>query len=444
MPKKRPPRILKNKKSKETYFNIGNKKLVIKSDFSKNPNKLLSIIKILNKKYGKKRVPKQPKKLVEKLKLPELKPRMPVSVISNGTIPKDNPDKVFVPNDKVKNPGGGEGYFVSKPKPEQKIPTLPPPSAPNAAPPLPNASSSTAAAVSSAAPKWIIDPYGYDVQKSQTAQIQNAIKYTLQIDNEIFGFTTKELLQKFLKKNNLYIISTLDGAPLNPDDSDIKAFLKSLIKGLIDPNNIRANQVEPKNSLGAKIPLVNSLQIRDSTGNVGMLFGRGSNDNGLTETQINRMMKPFKKVGYRDCLAYDELGKLHFNKKYDKLGCIYNTDTRVGGSTTDDGHWRAIFIDPYDDKSIELYDSFGDPPDDQFYILLNKIVKPLKLPYLLKIKVNRIKEQSASTGNCGWFAMRFLINRFKGKNWVYSTGYDKSKLNEKQIKKFKKDFDRYI
>ena len=41
----------------------------------------------------------------------------------------------------------------------------------------------------------------------------------------------------------------------------------------------------------------------------------------------------------------------------------------------------------------------------------------------LKFKINRIKHQSVSSENCGYFAMKFLMDRFNGKPWQDGSGY---------------------
>ena len=56
----------------------------------------------------------------------------------------------------------------------------------------------------------------------------------------------------------------------------------------------------------------------------------------------------------------------------------------------------------------------------------------------LKSKINRIKQQSVSSDNCGYFAMKFLMDRFNGRKFVDCIGYSDVVNSEEGIKKLKK------
>ena len=51
------------------------------------------------------------------------------------------------------------------------------------------------------------------------------------------------------------------------------------------------------------------------------------------------------------------------------------------------------------------------------------LIDKIKPKDYLKFKINRIKEQCASTDNCGYFAMRFLMDRFNNIKWKDASGY---------------------
>jgi len=66
----------------------------------------------------------------------------------------------------------------------------------------------------------------------------------------------------------------------------------------------------------------------------------------------------------------------------------------------------------------------------------------LKPENYLKLKENKIVQQSDKSENCGYFCMRFLIDRYRGKSFTESTGFDKIDLNrvnknENEIEKMK-------
>ena len=56
------------------------------------------------------------------------------------------------------------------------------------------------------------------------------------------------------------------------------------------------------------------------------------------------------------------------------------------------------------------------------------------------MKINKIKEQSATTPNCGYFAMNFLINRLNGRSYKFCSGYSDIKNGEQKIKLLKNKF----
>lgn len=74
-------------------------------------------------------------------------------------------------------------------------------------------------------------------------------------------------------------------------------------------------------------------------------------------------------------------------------------------------------------NSIEWYDSFRPIPKD---ILedCKLILKCLKPNTVLKLKENRVIQQSDKSANCGYFCARFLIDRVRNKSFSEATGYD--------------------
>ena len=72
-------------------------------------------------------------------------------------------------------------------------------------------------------------------------------------------------------------------------------------------------------------------------------------------------------------------------------------------------HWQAVYISP---DAVEFYDSYGDKPDT---ILVKQIKQKLEewhVPTMMKFKINNVAGQNDSSDTCGYFAMRFLDERF--------------------------------
>jgi hypothetical protein len=140
-------------------------------------------------------------------------------------------------------------------------------------------------------------------------------------------------------------------------------------------------------------------------------------------------------------IARDEINKILPHVEHGKKICwIMNT----APSTSQGDHWVSIFIDPVGSKSVEYFDSFGReiPPDIQKDVKL--VVDIMKPNTFLKLKSNHVILQNDSTNNCGYFSMRFLLDRLRGKSFVESTGYENamkfndSKQGEKEIERLKK------
>ncbi len=70
---------------------------------------------------------------------------------------------------------------------------------------------------------------------------------------------------------------------------------------------------------------------------------------------------------------------------------------------------------------------------------LKKLVDKINPGVYLKFKINKIKQQSAKSDNCGVFAMKFLIDRFNGKPFKFCTGFSDIVNSEKKPKSFEKN-----
>jgi hypothetical protein len=169
--------------------------------------------------------------------------------------------------------------------------------------------------------------------------------------------------------------------------------------------------------------------------------GKGNKSGGLYSDQIDRIMKRYK--DYFGAIPRDGIMKyiLPYVKPKRRLGFIMN----LGKEGTKGYHWVAVFIDPVKYKSVEYYDSYGKPCPRDILKDLKIIVDYLKTDDLLKFKENLIKEQSATSVNCGFFATKFLIDRFKGISFDETTGFkvkEKSTVrkSEKEIQQWKKQF----
>jgi hypothetical protein len=147
-------------------------------------------------------------------------------------------------------------------------------------------------------------------------------------------------------------------------------------------------------------------------------------------------MKQFKNYGWKGVYDIDQLNEIPVSKK---MSFIMN----LSPSTKLGTHWVAVYIDTKHDMSIEYFDSFGRDPPTEFLKGIKLIINKLNPSVYLKLKINKIVDQRNNSSTCGYHAMNFLLNRYKGIPFKDCSGYsnvmkgesDAHKLEEK-LKKF--------
>ncbi len=170
--------------------------------------------------------------------------------------------------------------------------------------------------------------------------------------------------------------------------------------------------------------------------------GSGNHDKGLYDDQIEKMMKMYQPE-FHGVISRDEIKTLLPKiVPHSRLGFIINLDT----SDKSGSHWCAVYIDARSNgsQSVEWFDSFGRvcPPDIAKDLKL--IVDMLRPNTLLKFKHNSVVMQLDSTSNCGYFCIRFLIDRFRNVSFADSTGFNDTfkvyerERNEYEIERMKK------
>lgn len=172
--------------------------------------------------------------------------------------------------------------------------------------------------------------------------------------------------------------------------------------------------------------------------------GEGKMKGGLWTNQINKIMESSKY--YIDTIANNELDEI-LNYIYNNnilKGCfIMNTLNSYDHSV---GHWVAIYYDVSNDGEyiLEYYDPFGNDPDNKKLIdKFKKLFEKLNIDAYVKVKINKIKQQSISSNNCGWFSIKFLLERLNGISFKDATKYKKISKNEDDITEIKKHYNKY-
>jgi hypothetical protein len=104
-------------------------------------------------------------------------------------------------------------------------------------------------------------------------------------------------------------------------------------------------------------------------------------------------------------------------------------------------HWVAIYVDarPGGDNSIEYYNSLADQPTRKIFEDLKEVAHMAHPTEHLLFKLNKIADQSDTSSNCGYFASKFLIDRFNGRSFAEASGYNHHyPVGERNIEKWKR------
>ena len=166
-------------------------------------------------------------------------------------------------------------------------------------------------------------------------------------------------------------------------------------------------------------------------------YGHGNNDDkGLSNFQIDKIMSKYPE--FLGTISHDEIKSkiLPLIKPKSRGGFVINTDPHNKPGE----HWLAVYFDgrPGGDATIEFFDSFAEDIDPKLQKDLLLIANKLNAGTYLKYKYNRIRYQNDKSSNCGYFAMKFLIDRFRGKPFIDASGFNDIKYGESNIEKFKK------
>jgi hypothetical protein len=166
-----------------------------------------------------------------------------------------------------------------------------------------------------------------------------------------------------------------------------------------------------------------------------------NDDDGIFNDELQEIFKD-KMNKFLPVIASDKMDTLLplVNRDTKKFGWIQNTEPSGSGGR----HWVAYFID-VPNMEVNYYDSLvendGIPPKESMKGL-KKIVDKIHPEYYLKFKYSTIRDQNPSSKNCGYFALKFIMDRYRNVPFKTASGYDKVYNDygegEEMIKRFKK------
>ena len=187
--------------------------------------------------------------------------------------------------------------------------------------------------------------------------------------------------------------------------------------------------------------------------------GKGIKD-GLYNDEIERITKHRFKDTLIPVIAQDEIYTLPgYLKKGAKIfGGIINTNPSTSDGSGEDGyrpgHWTSFLVDARDDHpTIEWFDPLvQDAPSKELVDTLKGIGKKMNPEKMFLFKMNQIQRQKNLSNMCGVHAIKFLEDRYQGKSWADSTGFnhymtkiaDDSKDGEKKIESVANKYKKYL
>ena len=152
-------------------------------------------------------------------------------------------------------------------------------------------------------------------------------------------------------------------------------------------------------------------------------FGKGMNN-----LEIDEIMRPYKK-NYLGTVPFDRIELLLRKDIPKKGGFICNTQN----SSQDGRHWVGIFYDKTKGE-INYYDSLANPIPNNIMKELQKLALKMKPDNtFLKFKENQIvQKQDDHSTTCGWFSIKFLIDRFRGQSFSKASGFDDIRIDDSE------------
>lgn len=97
-----------------------------------------------------------------------------------------------------------------------------------------------------------------------------------------------------------------------------------------------------------------------------------------------------------------------------------------------------------DDYWCEIYDPLGgDNIPSKIIDDIKNLLDKLKIEHYLKLKINKVQQQSNLSDSCGWFCIKFLLQRYNKIPFHMATSFNKIKQNEQDISELKTKYNKF-
>ena len=247
-------------------------------------------------------------------------------------------------------------------------------------------------------------------------------------DRESIGITNQKYISDIGSMNEKELQDTLKKMGKGFDGLDLGQMQKKILRTKFKTNLVPVNA-------GFDYDIGNDAFLEQDGD------GKNVKDDGLNTLQINKIMKVYPEfLGTIPSDGIDSL--LPLVKPNTRICFIMNSDPHNEPGS----HWVAVLIDARKDgdHSIEFYNSLGIYDRKRLtsgflrdIVPLLEKLNPEEKP--LKLKENLIADQNNTSSNCGYFAIKFLLDRIKrNETFAEATRFDSR--GEEMIQKFKDEF----
>ena len=225
------------------------------------------------------------------------------------------------------------------------------------------------------------------------------------------------------RKNKNYVLyEDPDWERTEPNRQKV-ADAKRIIKKLLSQDIVNIQRDWPAPNLKQSI----NDMIQSYKQQVG--FGTVDRD-GISTEEVESIMRKYNHVSI-PVIPSDMIHTIRAGPLTKEIYFVMNLDPHDKPGS----HWVAIAISNLD-KSIMYYDSLCIHPTHQILQDLKRLAIKMDREHMFKFKFNTVRDQSKSSGRCGFFAIQFIHKIMNGKSFKEASMYNRHyKQGEHEIQK---------
>jgi len=225
------------------------------------------------------------------------------------------------------------------------------------------------------------------------------------------------------RKNKNYVLYEDPDWERTEQNRQKVADAKRIIKKLLSQDIVNVQRDWPAPNLKQSInDMIRSYKSQAGFGNV--------DKEGISTEEVESIMRRYNHVTI-PVIPSDMIHTIRAGPLTKEVYFVMNLDP----STKPGSHWVAVAISNLD-KSIMYYDSLCIHPTHQILQDLKRLAIKMDREHMFKFKFNTVRDQSKSSGRCGFFAIQFLHKIMNGKSFKEASMYNRHyKQGEHEINK---------